>query len=132
MELQVLAPILIVGRIITICFIVAVIRKQWRIRKSPIHPRLQNLRKVLTLLAILVFVGNLYPLFLDVITLLPPDIRTSNVINMLGVVYALDNNITFMLAAILIWTLYKLSDVVIEVAELVTGKTIDAGTHPEK
>lgn len=126
MNIQLLALLLLIGRLISEGFIIAVLRKQWKIRNSPIHPRLRNLRKVLTLLAILVFVGNLYPLFLDLYTLFYPGIHTSPEINLVGVAYSLDNSLTFMFASILIWTLYKLSDVVIEVAELIAGsKSID-------
>jgi len=119
MDIQLLAFLLLMGRLISEGFIIAVLRKQWKIRNSPIHPRLRNLRKVLTLLAVLVFIGNIYPLLLDAYTLIAPGIRTSPTINIVGVAYSLDNSLTFMFASILIWTLYKLSDVVIEVAELI-------------
>lgn len=125
MDIQLLATLLLIGRLISEGFIIAVLRKQWRIRKSPIHPRLRNLRKVLTLLAVLVFLGNLYPLMLDFYTLIDSGVRTSQTVNLVGVFYSLDNNLTFMFASILIWTLYKLSDVVIEVAELITGRSIE-------
>lgn len=126
MDIQLLAFLLLIGRLISEAFIIAVLRKQWRIRNSPIHPRLKNLRKVLTLLAILVFIGNLYPLGLDLYTLYDSTVRTSQTANLVVVIYSLDNNLTFMFASILIWTLYKLSDVVIEVAELIAGsKSID-------
>jgi len=121
MDIQLLAFLLLIGRLISEAFIIAVLRKQWKIRNKPIHPRLRNLRKVLTLLAVLVFVGNIYPLALDLFTLFDAGIRTSGYVNLVGVAYSLDNNLTFMFASILIWTLYKLSDVVIEVAELITG-----------
>lgn len=129
MDIQLLAFILLVGRLISEGFIIAVLRKQWKIRNAPIHPKLKNLRKVLTLLAVLVFIGNIYPLLLDAYTLIAPGIRTSQTVNLVGTFYSLDNNLTFMFASILIWTLYKLSDVVIEVAELITGKPLDAGTE---
>lgn len=124
MDIQLLAFILLMGRLISEGFIIAVIRKQWKIRKAPIHPKLRGLRKVLTLLAVLVFIGNIYPLLLDIVTLFDAGIRTSQTVNLVGTIYSLDNNLTFMFASILIWTLYKLSDVVIEVAELVSGKVI--------
>lgn len=125
MDIQLLAFLLLIGRLISEGFIIAVLRKQWRIRNSPIHPRLKNLRKVLTLLAIAVFVGNLYPLGLDLFTLFDAGIRTNGYANIVGVIYSLDNNLTFMFASILIWTLYKLSDVVIETTELINGGKIE-------
>lgn len=126
MDIQLLAAILLVGRLISEGFIIAVMRKQWRIRKTKTHPRLMTIRKVLTLLAILVFIGNIYPLLLDAYTLYDAQVRTSQNVNLVGVFYSLDNNLTFMFASILIWTLYKLSDVVIEVAELIAGRPINS------
>lgn len=122
MNIQVLAFLLLIGHLISDAFILLVMRKQWQIRKlRAAHPRLVSIRRVLTLLAALVFIGSIYPLFLDLWTLFYPHIRTSQVVNPVGVFYALDNNLTFMFASILIWTLYKLSDVIIEVSELLTG-----------
>lgn len=124
MDIIPLASILLVGRLISEAFITNVLWRQWKIRKTKTHPRLQQMRKVLALLAILVFVGNLYPMGLDLVTLFDPSIRTSQHVNLQGVLYTLDNNFTFMFASILIWVLYKLSDIVIEVAELIGAKPL--------
>lgn len=121
MNIQLLAFLLLVGRLISDFFIVLVMRRQWRIRKIPTHPRLQNIRRVLTLLALLVFFGNIYPLFLDLYTLFYPGIRTAQNVNLVGVFYSLDNNLTFMFASIFIYMLYKLADVAIDVGELIAG-----------
>lgn len=121
MNIQLLAFLLLVGRLISDAFIIMVLRKQWRIRKIPTHPRLTNIRRVLTLLAVLVFIGNIYPLLLDAFTLFYPGVRTTQNVNLVGVYYSLDNNLTFMFASILIYALYKISDVAIEVGELIAG-----------
>lgn len=118
MNIQVLAIFLLVGRLISDFFIVRVLQKQYKLRKTRTHPKLMAIRKVLALLAILVFVGNIWPLVLDAWTLFYPGIRTTQHVNLVGVTYSLDNNLTFMFASILIWTLYKLADTVIEIAEL--------------
>lgn len=129
MDIQLLAFILLVGRLVSEYFIIQVLRRQWKIRNTPIHPRLKKIRGVLSLLAILVFIGNIYPLLLDAYTIVNADIRTSPTINLVGTFYSLDNSLTFMLASILIWTLYKLSDVVIEVAELVAGRDVKSAIN---
>lgn len=121
MDIQLLAFLLLIGRIISDIFIILVLRRQWRIRKIPTHPRLSNIRRVLTLLAVLVFIGNLYPLILDIFTLVYPGIRTTQTVNLVGVAYSLDANLTFMFASILIYMLYKLADVAIDVGELIAG-----------
>lgn len=124
MDIKLLAFILLIGRLVSNGFIIAVLRKQYRLRDTRTHPRLKPIRRVLTLLALLVFVGNIYPLILDAATLFYPGIRTSSHVNPAGAFYAISTNLTFMFASILIWTLYKLSDTVIEVAELLTGVAI--------
>lgn len=132
MDIKLLASILLAGRFISDVFIILVLRKQWRIRKLPTHPRLANLRRVLTLLAVLVFIGNIYPLLLDLFTLFDPGIRTTRTVNLVGAAYSLDNNLTFMFASILIWALYKLSDVAIDVGELIAGDPPKEVTLTEK
>ncbi len=121
MNIVTLALILLIGRIVSDAFITVVLVRQWKLRKLPTHPRLANLRRVLSLLALLVFVGNIYPLVLDAFTLFYPGIRTSQTINPVGAFYAISTNLTFMFASILIWTLYKLADVAIDVGELTAG-----------
>lgn len=121
MDIQLLAALLLIGRVVSEYFIVRVLIKQWKIRNTKTHPRLLAMRRVLSLLAILVFVGNLYPLWLDIYTLfIDTELRTSHTVGLYSVVYSLDNNLTFVIASILIWVLYKLADVVIEVADLIS------------
>lgn len=132
MNIQLLAFLLLIGRLISDVFIILVLKKQWRIRKLHTHPRLAQIRRVLTLLAVLVFIGNIYPLMLDAWTLFYPGIRTTPTVNPVGVFYSLDNNLTFMFASILIWGLYKISDVAIDVGELIAGNPPKEVTLTEK
>ena len=121
MNIQTLALMLLIGRTVAIIFNVLVLKRQWKIRKVPTHPRLQKIRWVLSMLAVVVFIANLYPAWLDIVTLFDPAIRSTQVINLKGVIYSLDNNLGFMFASIFIWALYKLSDVAIDVGELIAG-----------
>lgn len=130
MDIQVLAILLLIGRIISMAFIFMVLHRQWQIRKAKTHPRLIAMRRVLALLALLVFAGNIYPLILDILAIVMPSIRSTQVINLAGVLYSVDNNLTFMFASILIWTLYRLADAVIEVSELI--KISDSTTKRRK
>ncbi len=124
MNIQVLAFLLLIGRLVSDLFIVLVLIRQWKIRRTRIHPKLMAIRRILSTLAMLVFIGNLYPLWLDLVTLFDPAIRTSQVVNLKGVIYSIDNNFTFMFASILIYMLYRLADTVIEIAEVVGIKAI--------
>lgn len=119
MNIQLLALLLLAGRLISDFFIVLVLRRQWVISKTKTHPRLMAYRRVLSTLAILIFIFNIYPLALDTYTLFHPSIRTSPTVNFVGVIYTLGNSIGFMIASILVYALYKLGDTVIEVAELI-------------
>lgn len=121
MSISTLAFLLLIGRAISIVFNVLVLRRQWKIRKIPTHPRLQKMRVVLSLLAVVVFTANLYPAWLDIVTLFDPGVRSTPIINLKGVIYSLDNNLGFMFASIFIWVLYKLADVAIDVGELIAG-----------
>jgi len=121
MNIQLLAFLLLVGRIIAITFNVLVIKRQRKIRKIPTHPRLLNIRRVLALLATLVFIGNIYPFVLDAVTLFDPAVRTAQTVKVSGALYAISTNLTFLCASILIWALYKLADIAIEVGELIAG-----------
>lgn len=132
MDIKQLAAILLVGRLISDFFIVLVLRRQWKLRKTKTHPRLMAYRKILALLAVLIFIGNIYPLVLDALTLSITNLRSTNTVNPVGVFYSLDNNLTFMFASILIYVLYKLSDTVIEIAELIGAKATKNTTTPEK
>jgi hypothetical protein len=128
MDIKQLAAILLVGRLVSDFFIVLVLRRQWKLRKTKTHPRLMAYRKILAILAVLIFIGNIYPLVLDLLTLSITNLRSTNTVNPVGVVYSLGNNLTFMFASILIYLLYKLSDTVIEIAELVGIKEVKNGT----
>lgn len=121
MSITVLALLLLVGRIISMTFNVLVLTRQWKLRRIPTHPRLMSIRRVLTALAVIIFIGNIYPFALDIITMAYPQIRTTQTVNFIGVAYTLDVNLTFMFASIFIWALYKLADVAIEVGELIAG-----------
>lgn len=121
MNIQTLAFLLLIGRLVSITFNVLVLRRQWKLRKIPTHPRLMQIRRVLTALAVIIFIGNIYPMLLDLFTLFYPGVRTSQTVNLVGTFYSLDNNLTFMFASIFIWVLYKLADVAIEVGELIAG-----------
>lgn len=119
MNIQLLALILLIARIVSQTFITLVLRRQWRLRNTKTHPTIKSYRKVLAALAIMIFIGNIYPMLLDLYTLVNPEVRTSQNINIVGVAYSLDNSLTFMVASILIWALYKLADTVIEITELI-------------
>lgn len=131
MNIQTLALLLLIGQLISEIFIISVLRRQWQIRKSRTHPRLIQIRRVLMLLALLVFLGNLYPMALDAIKLFYPGVRTTQTINPAGAFYAISTNLTFMFASILIWVLYKLADVVIEVAELIGIDKVKDSIHKQ-
>lgn len=128
MDIQLLSFILLLIMGVSDFFIILILRRQWKLRKTKTHPRLMTYRRVLSLLAILIFVGNIYPILLNLYSIFVPSIRTSQTVNLVGVIYSLDNALTFMIASILIYALYKLADTVIEIAELIGIRAVKSGT----
>lgn len=120
MNLKLLVILLTFGRIASIVFNILVLKRQLKLRKKKTHPRLMKYRQVLMTLAFIIFLGNIYPLFLDLATLAGVFTqRGPETVNWSLSIYSLDNNLTFLVASILIWVLYKLADTVIEIAELI-------------
>lgn len=126
MDIRTIATLLLLGKIISLVFILLVLKKQWNIRKKTIHPTLRKYRTILFVLALVILIGTIIPIVVDLLTLLT-NIDRENSPSIAGIIYAFSNDITFLIASILIWTLYKLSSAVIEIDDLiVTGADIYA------
>lgn len=128
MDIKTLAVMLLIGKIIAEIFIFLVLYKQWGLRLKAIHPKLRHYRIVLSALALVIAIGVFIPMVVDILTLFH---AVNRPVTTATAVYALANSITFAVASILIWTLYKLSSVVIEIDELVISAS-DVAISREK
>lgn len=123
MDIKTLAFILLVGRIIALCFNVAVLRRQLRLRKEPkTLPILMKYRKIFFALNITILVVHIYPFTLDILTLFV-DTGRNPTASIVGSIYGIDNNFGFLVASILIWMLYKISDTIIDLAQILAQKS---------
>lgn len=123
-SIQAIAFILLIARLISIGFILAVLIKQAKqfgreidFRLAPYLTKFERrnvyrLRTALFLLAIIIFIGNLVPIAIDYITLITDNSlgRTANV-RSISIAYAFSNALTAMFSAVMIWALYKIAGV---------------------
>lgn len=108
MDIKTLALILLVAHIISIFFIVFVIKRQRELSKLPIDPELLPFRQSLSHLAVAILIGSIIPIFIDVLTVFTYDSLTrEDSPSLANIVYGVANAITLVISSYLIWTLYK-------------------------
>lgn len=103
-DTQIHALILLIGRLITVVFISFVIPKQYRLLKATNYPELRVLRKRLFLSSIVLLCGQFIPILIDVLGIFK--IGSFNLL----LIYVYSNNLTAILAAYMMWTVYKISE----------------------
>lgn len=121
-DIQLIAIFLLIGRIISVIFILFVITLQARLFGTMIDfqmvPNLSNYqrrnvylaRKVLFALSIVILAGNLIPIIIDSITILDANSLGRNPnIPFISVGYALSNATTAAVSSLMIWALYKIA-----------------------
>lgn len=120
-SIQLIAFFLLVARVISIAFIVIVLRLQWRLFKTEIDfslvPNMTKLqkrnvyrvRKVLFILSCIILLGNFIPILIDTITIFDNNLGRPANLRPISVAYAASNAFTAMFSAIMIWALYKLA-----------------------
>lgn len=108
MDIKDVALLLLLGRIVSVVFISLVIKRQLALFKKPIDPGLVGLRRTLFLLSLGVFVGNLIPIAIDILTIATASsLHREDSPSIAGVTYALSNCVTASVSAVLIWTMYR-------------------------
>ena len=85
-----------------------VIRKQWALFKLPIDHSILRFRRTLFFLTLAIFIGNIIPAVIDLLTLFDLTTRPLTV-QLPSVLYSFDNSITALLSSYLIWRLYRLA-----------------------
>lgn len=105
MDIQTLVVLLLLGRSISIMFILSVLNIQWRLLKRPIEPYIENFRKILFGLSLAILISNMIPVIIDIATLFT-DIGRPAVVSFAGVIYSLSNSLTAAISSLLVWYLY--------------------------
>lgn len=109
MNIKLVAFGLLVGRLISMGFILNVLRRQVRLLKLPTQPNLRSMRWVLFGIALVIFLGNCVPLVIDALTLFVHTSRPATV-SALSLSYAISSNGPAVLESVLIWLLYKMAE----------------------
>lgn len=97
------------GQIASAVFMFFVLRRQVRLFKLYITPELKVFRKILFLLAVVIFLGNLVPIIIDTLTVISHIHRSTNQVNTVGLLYAVSNTLTATMSALLIWIMYRMA-----------------------
>lgn len=100
--IKLVALSLLIGRLITAAFIFVVLMWQVQLLRRR-QTDLQRERKVLFGFALAIFVGQLVPIAIDTAALV------DHSSGLFVIIYAYSNNISAMLAAVLLWWLYLIA-----------------------
>jgi hypothetical protein len=109
MDIKIIALTLLTARIVSVVFLLSVLRKQWAVLRTKDHPELGTLRRVLFYLSMVIFLGQFVPILIDAATLVAQVKRSDP--NPLGVAYAYSNAFTAMISSLLLWFVYRLAAV---------------------
>lgn len=123
LDIQTIALILLIARVISVAFIITVLLRQARLFGKqidfsvvPFLTKLQRksvyrIRTVLFTLSVIILLGNLVPIVIDYITVFNNDLGRPASLKPISIAYAFSNALTAMFSAIMIWTLYKLAGI---------------------
>lgn len=102
---QILAGILLIGRLIAVRYLFTTLKVQIALLRLPIEPEVWDFRKKLHYMTVALLIGNFPPIVLDLAVLWGVE-RTAPYL----VVYTLSNMITMVIAAIMIDKMYRLAN----------------------
>ena len=105
LNIETLATILLLGRMVSVGFIIAVIVMQVRLFRLPVDPEVRTFRRVLFVLSFLILCSNFAPIAIDLLTIFTETNRPAYV-PAISITYALSNSFTAALMSITLWTLY--------------------------
>lgn len=120
-NIKTVALILLLGRLVSVVFMILVVRRQRVLSKLPVNPQLRPLRKTLNRLSFAVLIGNIIPIILDASTIIAANsLEREDSPSVIGVSYAFSNCITAAISAYLIWTLYKQAEKTVLIVDQAT------------
>lgn len=103
MDTRVIAALLLIGRLITVIFILIVLINQIKLLRNNIFPELKPVRKRLFAMNVVLLLGQFIPITIDAL-----GIWGRGSFNLL-LAYVFSNNITAMIASIVTWDTYNLA-----------------------
>lgn len=114
MDIKIYAAILLFARIVSMILMGYVLRRQLQLFKLPIDKEIRTYRVILFVLALAIFVGNIVPAVIDMLTVTEVVVRSAKTINGVSLWYTLAWTVSSLLSAILIAWLYSMSHTVDE------------------
>lgn len=112
MSIQALAFMLLIGHILSLIFIILVIKKQWRLLKLPVaggdSETVRHFRRMFFFLSLAIVAGNVIPVIIDTLTLFVETGRPAQ-LKPISVAYAFSNMTTAVVSAFLIWMMYRIA-----------------------
>lgn len=109
MDIKTVATILLLGRVVAVIFTILVIRQQVKLFKQPVYPELRQARYLYFGLAVGALLSNVIPVAIDILTLTSNVTRTSNHVNIVGLLYGFNACLASIFSSIFIWLLYRLA-----------------------
>lgn len=116
LSIQVLATILLFARVGSQYYIYKVLKQQHALLKAPLNPVLMPIsktlirfRRVLFGLSIVIFLGNIVPMIIDIISMLGIDQGRPANVRPISLAYAFSNALVAFVSSYLIHTLYRLA-----------------------
>lgn len=131
MDIRTLAWFLLLGQIGSALFMSAVIARQVTLFGRKMQRDLIWFRRVLFLLALVIFVGNFIPMGIDIVTVLGLVTRSAHHINTVGLYYTGSNTLVAFTSSVLIWMLYRLAAKTILITE-VAAEATEAARNKEE
>jgi hypothetical protein len=109
MDIQTYAFILLLIRIASMTFIGLVIWRQYTLFRIKLTSDINHYRVVLFILAIAVFLGNIIPAGIDILTITGDISRSVQTVKPVSLLYSMDSAMTALISSFLIWRLYRMS-----------------------
>lgn len=109
-DIHIVAAILLPLHLMAIFFMGLVLRKQYPLLKAQDDKEITALRILLFFFAIILFVANIVPVVVDLLTIFDTVKRSTNVVNGLGLVYSISNGLVALVSSICFWLIYLLAE----------------------
>lgn len=107
MDIKTYATILLVIRIVSMILIGVVLYKQLMLFKRPIDKEITHYRRLLFFLALAIFLGNIIPALIDILTIFGDLERSARIVKPISVIYTMDAAGTSVLSSLMIFAIYR-------------------------
>lgn len=110
MDIHTYAVILLVIRIASMILMGLVIKRQLELFRLRVPQEIKLYRVILFVLALGIFIGNITPAIIDVLTIFGDVDRSARIVKPISLLYTIDAAGTALLSSILIFWLYRMSN----------------------